>query len=85
MTSLLRAIPGVKIAEPRGAFYCFPDLSHYGKDDLKLADHILEKGRVAVVPGTGFFAPGCVRLSYATSMKHVEEGVARIAEALKSL
>ena len=85
MTELLRAIPGVQISEPRGAFYCFPDLGHYGKDDLALADHILEKGRVAVVPGTGFFAPGFVRLSYATSMKNVEEGVARIAEALKAL
>jgi aspartate aminotransferase len=85
MTELLRAIPGVQIAEPHGAFYCFPDLGHYGKDDLKLSEHILEKGRVAVVPGTGFFAPGFVRLSYATSMKNVEEGVRRIGEALKAL
>jgi aspartate aminotransferase len=85
MVELLRAIPNVKLAEPRGAFYCFPDLGHYGKDDLKLADHILTKGRVAVVPGTGFFAPGFVRLSYATSMDLIEEGVARISEALKSL
>jgi aspartate aminotransferase len=83
MVELLRAIPGVKISEPRGAFYCFPDLSHYGKDDVALADRILEKGRVAVVPGAGFFAPGFVRLSYATSMKNVEEGVARIAQALQ--
>ena len=55
------------------------------KDDVALAEYILEKGRVAVVPGTGFFAPGFVRLSYATSMKNVEEGTSRIAEALAGL
>ncbi len=86
MTDRLRAIPRVKLAEPRGAFYCFPDLSAFVggriKDDVQLAEWILEKGRVAVVPGSGFFAPGCVRLSYATSMTNVEEGVARIAQAL---
>jgi aspartate aminotransferase len=84
MVAALRAIPNVKLSEPRGAFYCFPDFGAYCKngDDVALAEHILEKGRVAVVPGTGFFAPGFVRLSYATSMKNVEEGVARIARAL---
>jgi aspartate aminotransferase len=86
MVERLRAIPGVKLAEPRGAFYCFPDLSAFmNGDDVKLAEWILEKGRVAVVPGAGFFAPGFVRLSYATSMKNVEEGVARIAQALAEL
>jgi aspartate aminotransferase len=84
MVEKLRAIPGVQIAEPRGAFYCFPDLGQYSRDDLALSEWILEKGRVAVVPGTGFFAPGFVRLSYATSMKNVEEGVARIGEAMKA-
>jgi aspartate aminotransferase len=84
MVEGLRAIPKVKLHEPRGAFYCFPDFGAYCQngDDLALSEYILEKGRVAVVPGTGFFAPGFVRLSYATSMKNVEEGVARIANAL---
>ncbi|HEY1586603.1 MAG TPA: pyridoxal phosphate-dependent aminotransferase [Polyangia bacterium] len=89
MVDGLRAIPKVKLHEPRGAFYCFPDLGAYvgGKleDDVALAEHLLEKGRVAVVPGTGFFAPGFVRLSYATSMANVTEGVRRIAEALAQL
>ncbi|HEX6839808.1 MAG TPA: pyridoxal phosphate-dependent aminotransferase [Polyangia bacterium] len=89
MVDGLRAIPKVKLHEPRGAFYCFPDLGAYVggkcKDDVALAEHILEKGRVAVVPGTGFFAPGFVRLSYATSMANVQEGVKRIAEALAQL
>lgn len=89
MVEGLRAIPKVKLHEPRGAFYCFPDVSAYVggkvKDDLALCEWILEKGRVAVVPGSGFFAPGFVRLSYATSMANVNEGVKRIAEALAQL
>jgi aspartate aminotransferase len=89
MFERLTAIAGVRLVEPHGAFYCFPDLSAYLggriKDDLALAEWILERGRVAVVPGSGFFAPGFVRLSYATSMKNVEEGVARIARALAEI
>ena len=89
MVERLRAIPGVKLEEPLGAFYCFPDLSAFlggqCKDDLQLADYLLERARVALVPGTGFFAPGFVRLSYATSMERVEEGVRRIASALSEL
>lgn len=89
MVDGLRAIPKVELHEPRGAFYCFPDVSAYVggkvKDDLALCEWILEKGRVAVVPGSGFFAPGFVRLSYATSMANVNEGVRRIGEALAQL
>jgi aspartate aminotransferase len=89
MTDALRAIPKVELHEPHGAFYCFPDLSAYCrgecKDDVALAEYLLEKGRVAVVPGTGFFAPGFARLSYATSLANVNEGVRRIAEALAAL
>ena len=51
----------------------------------RCAEWLLEKGRVAVVPGSGFFAPGFVRLSYATSMANVNEGVKRIGEALAQL
>jgi aspartate aminotransferase len=89
MVSLLTAIPKVKLAEPRGAFYCFPDFSAWCtgkiKDDLALADYLLDDAKVAVVPGSGFFAPGCLRLSYATSMERVEEGVRRIGVALMKL
>jgi aspartate aminotransferase len=90
MVAGLRAIPKVVLHEPRGAFYCFPDVSAYCgtakiKDDVALAEWILEKGRVAVVPGSGFCAPGFLRLSYATSMENVQEGVRRITEALAQL
>lgn len=95
MVALLRAIPGVKCREPKGAFYAFPDVSAYvGKkspegsildDDVQLCDWLVEVGKVAVVPGSGFGAPGFVRLSYATSMKNIEEGVGRLAKSLASL
>jgi aspartate aminotransferase len=95
MVRLLRAIPNVKCREPKGAFYAFPDVSAYvGKkspegsildDDVQLCDWLVEVGKVAVVPGSGFGAPGFVRLSYACSMANIEDGVARLAKALGTL
>jgi aspartate aminotransferase len=95
MVKLLRAIPGVQCREPKGAFYAFPDVSAYvGKktpegsildDDVQLCDWLVEVHKVAVVPGSGFGAPGFVRLSYATSMKNIQEGVARIGKAFATL
>ena len=95
IVELLRAIPGVGCREPKGAFYAFPDVSAYvGKktpegsildDDVQLCDWLVEVGKVAVVPGSGFGAPGFVRLSYACSMKNIEDGVGRIAKSLASL
>jgi len=95
MVKALREIPGVTCVDPQGAFYAFPDLSSFigkktaeGKaitNDAQLCEYLIEAARVAVVPGSAFGAPGYVRLSYATSMKNVEEGVARIAAALPKL
>ena len=95
MVKLLRAIPNVSCREPKGAFYAFPDLSAYiGKkspegsildDDVQLCDWLVEVGKVAVVPGSGFGAPGFVRLSYATSMENIRDGVGRLAKALGTL
>jgi aspartate aminotransferase len=95
IVELLRAIPGVACYDPEGAFYAFPDVSAYvGKTapggkvigtDVALCDYLLDTGRVAVVPGSGFGAPGFVRLSYATSMKNIKSGVERMADALAKL
>ncbi len=94
MLELLRGIDGVKCQEPHGAFYAFPDVSHFvGKkdkagntleDDVALAGYLVEKG-VALVPGSGFGCPGFARLSYASSMKDIEAGLARMKEALSEL
>jgi aspartate aminotransferase len=95
MVELLRAIPNVTCREPKGAFYAFPDLSAYvGKksaegsildDDVQICDWLVEVGKVAVVPGSGFGAPGFVRLSYACSMANITDGIGRLAKALGSL
>ncbi len=88
MVELLRAIDGVNCPEPRGAFYAFPDVSAFigeGKlapDDVSLATKLVEDAGVAVVPGSGFGAPGCIRLSYATSMENIEQGIGRLHRAL---
>lgn len=91
----LRAIDGVQCNEPGGAFYAFPDVSAFvGRktpsgsviaDDVQLCQYLLESGKIAVVPGTGFGAPGFVRLSYACSMDNITAGVARMGEALAAL
>jgi aspartate aminotransferase len=95
MLKMLRAIPGVNCREPKGAFYAFPDVSvyigrksHEGSildDDVQLCDWLVEVGKVAVVPGSGFGAPGFVRLSYACSMQNIEQGIDRLGKALVSL
>lgn len=84
----LRAVDGVVCPEPRGAFYAFPDVSGVlGRSiggttvdsTVALAATLLEEAKVAVVPGEGFGAPGCVRISYALSDDDLEEGLDRIA------
>jgi aspartate aminotransferase len=79
----LRAIPGVDCAEPRGAFYAYPNLSEAMKrtgiaSTLVLAERLLQEAHVAVVPGEAFGTDKHVRLSYATSMTELERGLERI-------
>jgi len=79
----LRAIPGVTCAEPRGAFYVYPNVSvALGKnginDTLVFADRLLKEAHVALVPGEAFGTDRHVRISYAASMKDLERGLERI-------
>lgn len=95
MVRTLRAMPGVTCVEPQGAFYAFPDIAAFlGKrtpsgqvitDDVTLCHYLIDEGRIALVPGSAFFAPGFVRLSYATSQANIEKGLARMAQALAAL
>lgn len=82
----VRTIPDVRVLDPLGAFYVFPDFSAYlGSeiaDDLQLATYLLEEAKVATVPGTVFYGPGHLRMSYATSEEDIEKGTARMADAL---
>ena len=78
----LREIPGVKCAEPRGAFYAYPNLSvALGRgihNTLQFCDRLLADAHVAVVPGEAFGTEEHVRISYATSMHELERGLERI-------
>ena len=72
-------IPGWKFNKPQGAFYLFPDVSALGTGD-EVAEKILEKAHVAVVSGSAFGCPECIRLSYAISTQEVAEAMRRIKE-----
>ena len=91
MYSLLSGIDGVVCPEPQGAFYAYPDLSGVlGRTydgvtpttTLELADLLLEKAKVAIVPGEAFGVEGGARLSFALGDDDLGEGVGRIAEFL---
>ena len=84
----LRAISGVTCEMPGGAFYAFPNVAAHlsngnsgqalAKDTTELSKLLLDKVHVAVVPGDAFGAPGYLRLSYATSIERIEEGLRRL-------
>ena len=91
---LAREIPGLKVNNPDGAFYLFPEVSYYlGKADgdrviktsSDLAMYILEVGHVATVAGDAFGAPNYLRLSYATSEENITEALRRMKEVLARL
>jgi aspartate aminotransferase len=84
----LCAIDGVECLRPEGAFYAFPDVRGLMErtgcaSDMELAERLLNEAMVAVVPGTPFYAPGHLRLSYATSDEALAEAIARIAKWAK--
>ena len=75
-------IPGVTCAEPEGAFYAFPNVRGLLKNGMttsgEFAQRLLEEEHTVVTDGAGFGAEGYVRISYATSMEQIKEGVGRI-------
>ena len=86
----LRAIPGITCAMPAGAFYVYPNVGAYLKKDgvadcKVLVDRLLEEAHVAVVPGPGFGTDEHFRLSYATSMENIDEGLERMKKFFSEL
>ena len=91
---LLKEIPGLKANYPTGAFYFFPDVSHFiGKSDgahtIKDGDdlclYLLDKAHVSLVPGGAFGDPNCIRISYAASEKDLIEALRRLKETFAGL
>lgn len=83
----LNRVPGVRCAEPRGAFYVFPNVSALGRPSLEIAMALLQHSRVICVPGTAFGprGEGYLRISYAAPLDVLEEGVRRIREGVERL
>jgi aspartate aminotransferase len=80
----LNAIPGVRCPMPRGAFYAFPNVKAFGRSSAELADTLLDRAGVALLPGSAFGrnGEGYLRLSYANSMQNIERALQQIAVAL---
>ena len=94
VVELAKAIPGIRVNKPQGAFYLFPDVSSFiGKrcgdrvisSSGDVAMYLLDVAHVATVDGAAFCLPGYIRLSYATSDELIREAIRRIGEALAKL
>jgi aspartate/methionine/tyrosine aminotransferase len=85
----LNAMSGVSCINPEATYLLFPDISSFGMTSTEMSDYLLEKGRVAVVPGiTRWFGPGSeghIRIPFATSHEIMRDGLDRIENALHAL
>lgn len=92
---LLRAIPGVTVPTPQGAFYLLPDLSAYlGRRTVAgevlptaeaLCIHLLREYKVALVPGEAFGAPSTLRISYAATHDEIRDAITKLSTCLLAL
>jgi aspartate aminotransferase len=90
VVNALQQIPNLRVNNPQGAFYVFPDASYFIghgtiQSSLDLCMYLLNEGRVSCVAGEAFGDPNCFRISYATSMDKLEEAVKRLQEAFAKL
>ena len=94
IVALAKEIPGLKVLEPQGAFYLFPDVSaFFGKqyngqtihNANELVTYLLQEAHVALVSGSAFGEDNCIRISYATSEELITEAMRRVKEALAKL
>jgi len=83
----LNKIPGISCQKPEGAFYVFPNIKKFKKSSREIANLILEKGGVALLPGTAFgkYGEGYLRISYATSLENIKKGIERIKKTLRKI
>ena len=81
--SRLTAMPKIKVVEPKGAFYFFIDTTELGMGSLELCDKLLERYKVAAVPGIAFGNDNAIRISYCTSLDVLKEGLDRLEDFCK--
>jgi aspartate aminotransferase len=82
MLNELKTFSGIKVTKPDGTYYCLPDFRAYSNESVKLSEFLLKKALVVTVPGKEFGMEGHLRLSYATTVKDIKDGVERIKWAL---
>ncbi len=82
MMQQLQSFNGIKVQKPDGTYYCMPDFRAYNRNSVELSHFLLKKALVVTVPGKEFGLEGYLRLSYATTIKDITEGVERIRWAL---
>jgi aspartate/methionine/tyrosine aminotransferase len=82
MMQELQAFSGIKVTKPDGTYYGLPDFRAYSKESVKLSSFLLQKALVVTVPGKEFGMEGHLRLSYATTVKDIKQGIERIKWAL---
>jgi len=80
----LNALPGIVCQKPQGAFYVFPNITGTGMESSELANLILEKAGVALLPGNSFgeYGEGYLRISYANSLENIQKALERISAIL---
>lgn len=83
----LKDVEGLKLLEPKGAFYVFINIEELGLDEFDFCDYILEEAGVAIVPGSSFgkYGKGFVRMCYACSYEQIDEAMDRIKKAISKL
>jgi aspartate/methionine/tyrosine aminotransferase len=82
MMQELQSFEGVKVTKPDGTYYCLPDFRAYSNNSVELSKMLLSRALVVTVPGKEFGMEGHLRLSYATTVKDVKQGIERIKWAL---
>ena len=88
LVDALNQLPGVNCIPGDGTFYAFPDFQKVIDarddiaDDIALAEYFLSEAGVALVPGSAFGSPGCMRLSFATSMDTLQDAIARLKKVM---
>lgn len=81
----LKAIPNVSVQEPQGAFYFFVNIEKLGLTSLNACDKLLERYKVAAIPGVAFGYDKGIRISYCTTLDILKEGLDRFEEFCKTL
>jgi len=83
----LKGMPGIEVVKPMGAFYIFPNIRALGRAPEELTEYLLDKARIAVVPGTtlGEYGKDFIRISYANSYENLKMAMERMKKALEEI